>query len=30
MIGSDELEVDGMTGDGEAVPLLRQGDWQLS
>jgi aminopeptidase len=30
MIGSDELEVDGVTRGGEAVPLLRQGDWQLS
>jgi aminopeptidase len=29
MIGSDELEVDGVTSGGEAVPLLRQGDWQL-
>ena len=29
MIGSNELEVDGVTADGEAVPLLRNGDWQL-
>ena len=29
MIGSNELEVDGVTKDGEAVPLLRNGDWQL-
>jgi aminopeptidase len=29
MIGSDELEVDGVTADGEAVPILRNGDWQL-
>jgi len=29
MIGSDELEVDGVTAAGEAVPLLRSGDWQL-
>ena len=29
MIGSDELEVDGVTADGEAVPLLRNGDWLL-
>jgi aminopeptidase len=29
MIGSDELEVDGITKEGEAVPLLRNGDWQL-
>ncbi len=29
MIGSNELEIDGVTGDGEAVPILRNGDWQL-
>jgi aminopeptidase len=29
MIGSSELEIDGVTGSGETVPLLRQGDWQL-
>jgi aminopeptidase len=29
MIGSDDLEVDGITDQGEAVPLLRNGDWQL-
>ena len=29
MIGSNELEVDGVTTDGEAVPILRDGDWQL-
>jgi aminopeptidase len=29
MIGSNELEIDGVTKDGEAVPLLRNGDWQL-
>ena len=29
MIGSTELEVDGVTAGGEVVPLLRQGDWQL-
>ena len=29
MIGSPELEIDGVTGSGETVPLLRQGDWQL-
>ena len=29
MIGSDDLEVDGITGEGDAVPLLRNGDWQL-
>lgn len=29
MIGSPELEVDGVTSDGERVPVLRGGDWQL-
>ncbi len=29
MIGSPELEVDGITRDGEAVPLLRGGAWQV-
>jgi aminopeptidase len=29
MIGSNDLEVDGVTTTGEAVPLLRNGDWQL-
>jgi aminopeptidase len=29
MIGSNELAVDGVTKDGEAVPILRNGDWQL-
>jgi aminopeptidase len=29
MIGSDALEVDGITKSGEAVPLLRGGVWQL-
>jgi aminopeptidase len=29
MIGSNELEVDGITADGEAVPILRKGDWLL-
>ncbi len=29
MIGSNDLEVDGITEQGEAVPLLRNGDWQL-
>jgi aminopeptidase len=29
MIGSNELEVDGVTGSGEAVPILRNGDWLL-
>ena len=29
MIGSPELQVDGITAAGEAVPLLRGGAWQL-
>ena len=29
MIGSPELDVDGITRDGEPVPLLRAGAWQL-
>ncbi len=29
MIGSNDLEIDGVTKTGEAVPLLRNGDWQL-
>ena len=29
MIGSTELEVDGLTAGGEAVPLLRGGAWQV-
>jgi aminopeptidase len=29
MIGSPELEVDGVSGDGESVPILRGGDWVL-
>ena len=30
MIGSDEVEVDGLHAGGEAVPLLRGGTWQLA
>jgi aminopeptidase len=30
MIGSDAVEVDGLSADGEAVPLLRGGEWQLT
>jgi aminopeptidase len=29
MVGSLELEVDGVTADGERVPVLRGGDWQI-
>ena len=29
MIGSPELDVDGITGDGDIVPLLRDGAWQI-
>jgi aminopeptidase len=29
MIGSPEIDVDGITRDGEAVPVLRNGAWQI-
>jgi aminopeptidase len=29
MIGSPELDVDGITRDGDTVPLLRSGSWQI-
>ena len=29
MIGSPELDVDGITAAGEHVPVLRQGAWQI-
>ena len=29
MIGSPELEVDGITPAGEHVPVLRDGAWQI-
>jgi leucyl aminopeptidase (aminopeptidase T) len=29
MIGSPELDVDGITRDGQAVPVLRNGSWQI-
>ena len=30
LIGSDEVEVDGLVPGGDAVPLLKGGDWQLA
>jgi aminopeptidase len=30
MIGGPEVEVDGLTSSGEAVPLLRDNVWQLT
>ena len=30
MIGADDVNVTGLTRDGERVPLLRDGAWQLS
>ncbi len=29
MIGSPELEIDGVTAGGDAVPIIRNGDWLL-
>jgi aminopeptidase len=29
MIGSNELDVTGVTSEGERVPILRGGDWQI-
>jgi leucyl aminopeptidase (aminopeptidase T) len=29
MIGRPELEIDGLTKDGQAVPILREETWQL-
>ena len=29
MIGSPELEVDGVTAGGDRIPVLRNGDWQI-
>jgi aminopeptidase len=29
MVGSDEIEVTGITRDGARVPVLRGGDWQI-
>ena len=30
MIGSNELEIDGVDADGNATPILRDGDWLLT
>ena len=30
MIGGPEVDVDGLTGNGDAVPLLRRNEWQLA
>ena len=30
MIGSNELEIDGLDANGSATPILRSGDWMLS
>jgi len=27
MIGSDEIDVDGLAADGRAEPLMRKGEW---
>ena len=29
MVGSDEVEVDGVAADGSRVPVLRGGDWRI-
>jgi leucyl aminopeptidase (aminopeptidase T) len=29
MIGAPEVDVDGVTRDGERVPVLRGGVWQI-
>jgi len=29
MIGGPEVDVDGLTADGTAIPLLRSNVWQL-
>ena len=27
MIGSNDMDIDGVTQDGEVVPVFRSGDW---
>jgi aminopeptidase len=27
MVGSDRLDIDGLTKDGQAEPIMRQGEW---
>lgn len=29
MIGSDEVDVTGVTKDGDELPILRGGDWEI-
>jgi aminopeptidase len=29
MIGSNDLQVTGITPDGERIPVLRDGTWQI-
>jgi leucyl aminopeptidase (aminopeptidase T) len=29
MIGRSDVDVDGLTRSGDAVPILRSGDWQI-
>jgi leucyl aminopeptidase (aminopeptidase T) len=29
MVGSPELDIDGITPDGERVPILSNEEWQL-
>jgi aminopeptidase len=27
MIGSEELDIDGITREGEIIPIFRKGEW---
>ncbi|MGG6550314.1 UNVERIFIED_CONTAM: aminopeptidase, partial [Prevotella sp. 15_C9] len=29
MIGSSQMDIDGITEDGRVVPIFRQGDWAI-